>query len=246
MHGGLTAVTHKDSDIKYSVQEQSSSPSGCVDEYFADHVDVDSTNSTSAAHNSKQLPNVVELSQSGTSDSKKTMLTFDDKSFMKMKVVVPEAMPAETEQNIQGKTTFDDEPNKIKDEKTHGERESNGGSNIESNLSLDHASSKQQYEGLSAQVTTNFAFLILVRMWSILMYRRKILLLFRYSYSSLMIFSFLPCRIQGVSMGMNPIGPHNCCLENCRLFRQMNIWKKIPEKSYMDSLIVQCMILRYD
>ncbi|KAJ0031258.1 hypothetical protein Pint_12685 [Pistacia integerrima] len=151
LHGGLTAITHKDSDIKYSVQVQPSSPAGCVDEYLADHVEVDGANSTSVAQNSKQSSNVVQLSQSGISDSKKTILKFDDQTYMKMKVVVPEAMPGETEQNIQGKTTFDCEPNKIKDEKTCGEWTSNEGSNIESNLSLDHASSKQQYEGSNAQ-----------------------------------------------------------------------------------------------
>lgn len=146
LQSGLIVNSQKDNDVRSSVQVQPSGSSGCVDEYWADAVDVDCAHSEHGVNISlKQSFDVLQSSVSGRTDSKKALLKFDNKNDAVSKVDVAVAMIGKVEESIQGKLTCDIEPNEYP--------------KMESNSCSNHASEKQQSENISAQVTTGSSFL---------------------------------------------------------------------------------------
>ncbi|GMY29335.1 CRC domain-containing protein TSO1-like isoform X2 [Fagus crenata] len=120
----LITDANKDTEFKKYAQAQPCISSGCVDEYFADPVEVDCVHSADSANASlKQSRVLPESSPSGLPDSKKT-ITSNYKSDMGKdagtEVEAPLVLSKQAEEDHQGKPTVDVKPFKSEEEQRGG------------------------------------------------------------------------------------------------------------------------------
>lgn len=155
---------HKDAEIKKYAQAQPCSSSGCVDEYFADPVELDTVHSADSANASLNQSSILpESSATGLPASKNT-IKFDDKNDMgkdaETEVKAPLILSKQAQEDLHGKPAFDMKSLNTEEQQKGGRWPTDVWPTIESDFSVDHAFQRQQYEDASSQVTQNFAFYI--------------------------------------------------------------------------------------
>lgn len=148
--------TEKDNDVEKSMQDQPGSSSGCVDEYLSYPMEMDSVNSVNLVHpNVKQSNDVLQVSDSGLTNPNEVALKFDKENDMRLKVDEPQTLSEQAEEDPQDQPTFETKSVKVVvvEKQSGGEQPSSECPKFESDLSVDHASKKQQCDTLGAQVT---------------------------------------------------------------------------------------------
>ncbi|KAM3711469.1 hypothetical protein ACJW31_01G110500 [Castanea mollissima] len=134
---------------------QPCSSSGCVDEYFADPVELDTVHSADSANASLNQSSILpESSATGLPASKNT-IKFDDKNDMGKaagtEVKAPLILSKQAQEDLHGKPAFDVKSLNSEEQQRDGQWPTDVCPTIESDLSVDHAFQRQQYEDASSQ-----------------------------------------------------------------------------------------------
>ncbi|KAF8406973.1 hypothetical protein HHK36_006094 [Tetracentron sinense] len=172
---GLIPCTQRKCDSKGSVQVQSCSSSGCIDDYLSDPMEVDYVNSADSANLClKQVSNAPQALQSGCTSSNETITKLDYNGEDIRKDIETEVAASLTsleqaEEDLLWKSLFHIKPVETKNMQSDGERASNECPNVisekvndlvESHLSLDFGSGTQHCNSLVAQVATESSALV--------------------------------------------------------------------------------------
>ncbi|KAL7181967.1 hypothetical protein ACSBR1_040811 [Camellia fascicularis] len=139
----LVPCTEKECENKGSVQDQATSPSGCVDDYLADSVEVDCANSVHSGSLSLIQSGDVPKSLNDCNDLKEMIPKLDDKNDIgQYAEKALGAFPATSElagQNFQEKSSFDNKPVENDTKQGSSEITPNICPIVESDLSVDKA-----------------------------------------------------------------------------------------------------------
>ncbi|KAI7993266.1 Protein tesmin/TSO1-like CXC 2 [Camellia lanceoleosa] len=139
----LVPCTEKECEKKGSVQDQATSPSGCVDDYSADSVEVDCANSVHSGSLSLIQSGDVPKSLNDCNDLKEMIPKLDEKNDIgQYAEKALGAFPATSElagQNFQEKSSFDNKPVETDTKPGSSEMTPNICPIVESDLSVDKA-----------------------------------------------------------------------------------------------------------
>ncbi|THF94976.1 hypothetical protein TEA_024796 [Camellia sinensis var. sinensis] len=139
----LVPCTEKECENKGSVQGQATSPSGCVDDYLADSVEVDCANSVHSGSLSLIQSGDVPKSLNDCNDLKEMIPKLDEKNDIgQYAEKALGAFPATSElagQNFQEKSSFDNKPVETDTKQGSSEMTPNICPIVESDLSVDKA-----------------------------------------------------------------------------------------------------------
>ncbi|CAL5431478.1 unnamed protein product [Camellia sinensis] len=139
----LVPCTEKECENKGSVQGQATSPSGCVDDYLADSVEVDCANSVHSGSLSLIQSGDVPKSLNDCNDLKEMVPKLDEKNDIgQYAEKALGAFPATSElagQNFQEKSSFDNKPVETDTKQGSSEMTPNICPIVESDLSVDKA-----------------------------------------------------------------------------------------------------------